>query len=131
MKPLLLLVDDDEDDIILFKDALDEVNPHFILECAGNGREGIRKLNLMQPQKPLYIFSDVNMPVMSGWDFLKELKQDKNLKDIPVIILTTLSQAEARSKAIHEGAADFFTKPVCGDDLRMIIASVTGILQDH
>jgi CheY-like chemotaxis protein len=131
MHPIIFLVEDDEDDIILFRDALMEVDPQIIFHFATNGLEAIKKLNLMKPSQPHFIFTDLNMPGMNGWKFLEEIKKVKNFKKIPVFILTTSKDVESKAQTLELSAADFFTKPLSGKEMENIIAYVIGILQEH
>ena len=62
-------------------------------------------------EKPDLIISDIMMPYMNGVDFLKKLKNDSYLKDIPVILLSALGHEEAILKGLDAGAADYITKP--------------------
>jgi len=58
------------------------------------------------------IISDVMMPKIDGFDFLRRLKTDKRLQKIPVILCTALSQENAVSKGIDSGASHYITKPI-------------------
>lgn len=129
MHPSILLVEDDEDDVFLFRDTLLEINPHSKLLNAINGLEAIKELNLMKPDKPQFIFTDLNMPLMNGWEFLKEIKQVKSFKDIPVFILSTSTESKDRSQSIVYGAAGFFTKPATVQELKAILEKAVHIIE--
>ena len=62
-------------------------------------------------EKPDLIISDVMMPYLNGVDFLKKLKMDISLKDIPVILLSALGNEDAVLNGLDAGAADYITKP--------------------
>ncbi|HAO81463.1 TPA: response regulator [Candidatus Veblenbacteria bacterium] len=74
---------------------------------AGDGVEG---LEMAKTKKPDAILLDVMMPKMDGFATLKELKADKILKKIPVIMLTNLGQEEDVKKGKDLGAEDYFVK---------------------
>ncbi len=67
------------------------------------------------------ILSDLNMPVMDGLEFLKIVKENPKLKDIPFLILTANSEPESNQEAKTLGALDFIAKPSDPDDLHMRI----------
>src|SRR6187402_2267029 len=125
----LLLIDDDEDDIFLFRDVLKEVSFQFEVFYANNGQEAIDHLDLMKPEIPNFIFTDLNMPVMSGWQFLKNIKAHKIFKEIPVIVLSTASDLDTRKQVLALGATDFFTKPATVEGIKNIFEKVVERLQ--
>ena len=127
----LLLIEDDEDDVFLFQDVIREVNPRLTLHHSRNGLEAIKFLNLSKPYKPRCIFTDLNMPIMSGFEFLKQLKTYANFKDIPVFVLSTANDTEMRKQSLDLGAMDFFTKPPTVEGIKNIIEDVMGRLQEH
>jgi CheY-like chemotaxis protein len=107
---LLFLVDDDTDDHEIFKSALAKVDQHLELLTATNGAEA---LNILSTAKTLpdYIFVDLNMPRMSGLQFLKAIKQTDTLRNIPVIIYSTSSSPADVARTKDLGAVSFVTKP--------------------
>lgn len=72
-----------------------------------NGVEALKKLTA---EKPDIILLDVVLPYMNGLEILRKIKQDEKLKDIPVILLTNLSQKEDVSAGMELGAADYLIK---------------------
>ena len=129
MKPIILLVEDDEDDILFFKDVLLEMIPKSEFLYSHNGLDAIKKLNLMKPVKPNFIFVDLNMPIMNGFEFLKEIKKVSSFKDIPTYVLSTSNDSQAKEQSLNAGAEEFLTKPVKPEDLKTLISRVTKILQ--
>lgn len=106
----ILLIDDDADDREIFADSLLSLHKGAHFEEAKNGLEAFEKLNSVGFKKPDLIFLDLNMPVMDGKQFLILIKQDENLKDIPVIIYSTSSSAEDKAFALENKAVLFMTK---------------------
>lgn len=106
----LLLVDDDEDDREFFLQVMEEVLPDVTCETAANGKIALDKLNTTH-QRPDLIFLDLNMPLMNGRQFLREIRNYKHLTEIPVVILSTSSDAQTISETIALGAKHFITKP--------------------
>ena len=131
MKTIILLVEDDEDDISFFKDALLEICSTCDFIYAHHGQEAIKKLHLLNPVKPHFIFVDLNMPVMNGNEFIKEIKSNNHWKDIPVYVLSTSSDGQVKEQSLKNGATKFYTKPVKTEDLKILISNATGILLDH
>jgi CheY-like chemotaxis protein len=128
MKPIdvLLLVDDDIDDQQIFAEALQTIGPAIKLEVASNGLEALDKLNSPDALQPDMIFLDLNMPMMNGKEFLKELKNHDGLSQIPVIIYTTSSRPEDREQSLHLGATDFLVKP---NNYRSLCEQLSGIIE--
>lgn len=107
----LFLVDDDEDDQEFFLSVLSEIDSTLTCEVACNGKVALDQLHI-RSKNPDMIFLDLNMPVMDGRQFLTVIKQNQKLKDIPVVILSTGSDAATIAASKSLGAAHFMTKPV-------------------
>ena len=106
----IFLIDDDTDDQEIFALALAEIDNSFTCVTAKNGFEAIDKLT-QTPFRPDYIFLDLNMPRMNGKQCLLEIKKQRKLTDIPVVIYTTSSERRDKDETIAMGAAAFITKP--------------------
>jgi CheY-like chemotaxis protein len=106
---IIFLLEDDPDDQKLFEEALAEINSNIILTIAENGEEALNMLNrsLLEPD---LIFADINVPLMNGIEFLRNIRQTPHLKDIPAIMLST-SRREEHSRETDSLGAQFFTKP--------------------
>ena len=106
---ICLLVDDDPDDQEVFLTALNDVSDTALCLVAPDGD---RALELLHNEEtiPDYIFLDLNMPRMNGFEFLTAMKKSKILKDIPVIVYSTTSQPAQIEKVKKLGATEFFTK---------------------
>ncbi len=118
---IVMIIDDDADDRALFCETLQEIDSAVAcIECSG-GIEALEILKRPQQTLPDYIFLDLNMPRMNGKQFLQELKNNEDLKEVPVIIYST-SKIEADVKSTHQqGAVRFITKPYTMSDLRQTI----------
>jgi DNA-binding NtrC family response regulator len=106
----ILLIDDDEEDHEIFKTALNLLPDDFLCTTFTNARKALDKL-LAGELKPDVIFLDLNMPIMSGQEFLVEVKKRKDIQHIPVIIFSTSSQQSTIKSTKDLGALDFITKP--------------------
>jgi CheY-like chemotaxis protein len=106
----IFLIDDDEDDQLLFTDAMQLINPLVQCETAPNGKIGLHKLKT-SATLPDIIFLDLNMPVMNGFEFLQQIKNEKHLLNIPVGIFTTSNMMDDMERTKELGARFFITKP--------------------
>jgi CheY-like chemotaxis protein len=107
----IMIVDDDEDDKELFSAALLHLDPTIVCSQAGNGEEAMRLLHTTKTGLPDYIFLDLNMPRLSGKQWLVELKKHPEFQKIPVIIYTTSKLQEDIEETKRLGAVHFITKP--------------------
>ena len=80
----------------------------YSVSTAGGGREA---LEMLRQQKPAIIISDIIMPEMDGYELCRRIKNDENLKDIPVILLTSLSDPADVLQGLECKADNFITKP--------------------
>jgi CheY-like chemotaxis protein len=104
-------VDDDLDDCDFLSEAVREIDPASVCLTAYNGEDALLKLRNAIKNLPDFIFLDLNMPRMDGKGCLAELKKDRNLKNIPVIIYSTSSAPEDIEETRSLGASYFLTKP--------------------
>jgi CheY-like chemotaxis protein len=124
----ILLVEDNPGDIRLIKEAMKEAKIINNLNVVEDGVEAIAYLRRLEKFKdatrPDIIFLDLNLPKKNGREVLAEIKQDINLKQIPVIILT-VSKAEADVIKTYELHANcFITKPVGMDQFIKVVKSI-------
>jgi CheY-like chemotaxis protein len=120
----VLIIDDDEDDRILLREALEEVGCRPECLEAHDGHEALKLLRHANYHKPEVIFLDLNMPRVNGIQCLRELKMDKLLKDIPVIIYTTSKQESDREQTKKLGAEFFLSKPTSFKKLCRILSQL-------
>ena len=121
----ILLIDDDEDDQEIFLSALSQINTLIACTTVGNAYTALQKL-VDKQLTPDVIFLDLNMPIMNGQQFLAAIKENAELKDIPVVIFSTSSHPATIQLAKKTGAMEFITKPNRFDDLLEILRSFLG-----
>lgn len=110
-KKTVLIVDDEENLVhILARKFEDEGITAY---TAFNGREG---LALAREKRPDIMLLDVVMPEMDGFEVLRALKEDKELGDMPVILLTNSSSIETVAQAVTSGMNEFLVKTDIGLD---------------
>ncbi len=112
----ILLVEDDEVDVMNVQRAFKKNHITNPLVTAGNGVEALAMLRgdgvpKIQPS-PKIILLDLNMPKMNGIEFLKELREDPELKTITVVILTTSNDEKDKVNAYDLNVAGYILKPV-------------------
>jgi two-component system alkaline phosphatase synthesis response regulator PhoP len=117
MAKKILLVDDDPDMIEAVKLQLNAAGLETVE--AYNGEEGLAKA---RSENPDLIVLDVMMPVKDGYTAAKEIAEDDNLSEIPVIMLTAVTDHVGSTSYSHQSgkdlmADDFFKKPVNPDEL--------------
>jgi len=117
----LLIVDDDLDDRQLFFEAVKEINLSFKCLRAANGEEALLLLRAKHAF-PDFIFLDLNMPRMNGWQFLAEVKKDFSLAHIPVIIYSTSKKPEDDAEIKQLGVLAFITKPKTFEEICNVIS---------
>src|SRR5688572_22043749 len=120
----ILLIDDDKDDQVNFCRCINEIDPAIECLIANNGMEAMLHLRTINP-KPELIFLDLNMPLMNGFEYLENLREQGVYDHIPVIIFTTSQDEEDFERCRKLGVTKFLTKPsdveILKSELRMII----------
>ena len=109
-KPILL-VEDDSIDAMMVNRALKELNVPNGLIHYENGEKALNYLNDKITEKPCIILLDLNMPRMGGLEFLEIVKNDDQLKLIPVVVLTTSSDHYDLVSSFRHSAAGYMIKP--------------------
>jgi two-component system chemotaxis response regulator CheY len=94
----------------------------FQVETAGNGKAALDKIRL--GIKPNLILTDINMPVMGGMELIKNLRALPAFRFVPILTLTTESEASKRDEGKRAGATGWLVKPVSGNDLVAVIRKV-------
>ena len=104
--PTILLVEDNYDNMTLMKMLIEHSSKNVV--TALDGKQG---LFIAKTQPPDLIILDLDMPVMNGWDMMKELKRDPALKNIPVLVVTAHLLPNERKKVIDAGGSGYVSKP--------------------
>ena len=105
-RPTLLIADDEPTNLQVLRQILQA--DHRLLFA----KDGAKAVELAQSEKPDLILLDVMMPAMTGHDACRALKADAATRDIPVIFVTAMADAEDEAKGFDLGAVDYITKPV-------------------
>lgn len=102
----ILVVEDSLTQAELLKFLLEKNN--YRVFVAKNGKEAVDR---MKQNKPIIVISDIVMPEMDGYELCRYIKKNENLNNIPVILLTVLSDAKDVLKGLECGADNFIIKP--------------------
>jgi CheY-like chemotaxis protein len=107
----ILLADDDESDRLLFIEAFEELEINTFVSTVNNGVQLMEVLNMENIKLPQLLFLDLNMPRKNGLECLKEIRNNKNLKDISIAIYSTSDSEKDVEETFLKGANIYITKP--------------------
>lgn len=116
MSKTVLIVEDNELNMKLFQDLLEAHG--FKTVQTRNGHEVV---NMARKHKPDLILMDIQLPEISGLDITKILKQDDDLKSIPVIAVTAFAMKGDEQKIREGGCEDYISKPISVNDFLNVI----------
>ena len=122
----VLIVEDNPGDIELAKEALRETSLTLDLHVAEDGEEALDFLRQEQGDHPRtdLVLLDLNMPKVSGHEVLEEMKNDSELRLIPVVVFTSSSAREDIEAAYDRHANCYITKPGDLDDLVDVVRAL-------
>lgn len=112
----LLIVEDELHIRTLLEQALEDLEDEFDVEIlsAADGEEG---LEVIRRERPQAVFLDIMMPKMNGYEVCRAVKEDPELKDTIIVLLTAKGQEADRRKGLEIGAYDYMTKPFDPDEV--------------
>jgi adenylate cyclase len=114
----LLVVDDNRVNRLLVARTLEQLGHKVVF--AENGRQALEALRQRQPD---LVLLDIEMPEMNGYETLEALRADPKLRDIPVVMMSSVDEIDSVARCIEMGAEDYLFKPVNGVLLRARVAS--------
>jgi two-component system, chemotaxis family, response regulator Rcp1 len=131
----ILLVEDNYGDVLLTREACEHPAMNIELTVASDGEDGLALLRGaragLDDYRPDFILLDLNLPRMDGRELLTVIKNDPDLRRIPVIVLTS-SRAEIDILRSYDLKANsYVVKPVEFDRLQEVIASLEGFWRRH
>lgn len=117
-KPIVLLIEDDADILTFVSTFLKTKNYEVVKAINGN----IAK-TLLKNMVPDLIITDLMMDEMDGLTFIKDIKSNKGLNHIPVIVLSAKSSSQSRVEVLNAGAQSFLPKPFLPDELYSVVSN--------
>ncbi len=127
----ILLADDDTDDCAFFEEALAELPISIKLTAVHDGEKLMQLLNKATGKLPHILFLDLNMPRKNGFECLAEIKDNKKLKLLPVIILSTSYEQEVVNLLFQNGAQYFIRKPSAFAQFKKIILHTLTLITEQ
>ncbi|MEU3254268.1 response regulator [Streptomyces sp. NPDC006997] len=125
----VLLVEDDVADALLIQDALLGRGARNLAQVS-DGMEALEYLRDPAKPRPDLIVLDLNMPRMNGREFLAVVKEDAELRTIPVVVLTTSAAPDDVSGAYRHHANAYVTKPVNLEEFEAAVRSIDAFYLD-
>ncbi len=122
---LLILIADDDPGIRLAVSHYLEMSGYGVITAA-NGKEA---LSLLDQYRPHLLVSDIRMPMMDGYELVKQMRKKPEFRIVPVIFLTQRNSTEARIKGYTSGCDLYLPKPFAMEELGAIIRSLLDRLQ--
>ena len=117
----ILLADDDTDDCNFFKVALEELPLSTLLSTVHDGEQLMNYLSENSEHLPHVLFLDINMPRKNGIECLSEIKQNKKLKDFPIVMFSTSNSWDTINMLFKSGAHVYIHKPSDFSQLKQVI----------
>jgi len=117
----VLIIEDEEDAAELFAEMMRVSG--FQVSITSKSKPAI---SIMNEDKPDLVLLDIMMPDVSGLDILREMRQDDNLSDVPVILITAKSMPADIKKGMEAGASTYLTKPVGFQELKDAVERTLG-----
>jgi len=126
----LLHVESESATAFVFRAAIAHANIRVSVYRVSDGEQALGYLRRLEPYaavaRPDLVFLDLDMPRVDGWQVLVAMRDDKNLRSIPVVVLTTSGDRADKERACALGAKHYITKPAAFDAL---VAEVTSACQ--
>jgi len=116
------ITDDDPDDLLFFQDALKEIYPSADLTTLSSGDELINKLSTLPA--PDLLFLDINMPLKTGHDCIKEIRSKNNFRSLPIVIYSSSLNPLDVTYSYGFGANLYLRKPTNYRDIVLLLRKV-------
>ena len=108
----ILIAEDRPDNMVVIKETLRSTG--YTIYTASNGQEA---LDIAKKERPDLILMDMQMPVMSGFEATKQIRETESVKEIPIIALTARAMKGDEEKVLAAGCSDYLSKPIMPKDL--------------
>lgn len=121
----ILVIDDDPEDIEIFSEAINSFNENITITSSTDALLALEDLKKTE-SLPDIIFLDLQMPRLTGKDFLEKLNENSTLQSIPVVVLSGQSDALIKDTYQKIGARNYICKP---NSYKQLVEALRGILQ--
>ncbi|MDX1400948.1 MAG: response regulator [Kiloniellales bacterium] len=118
----ILYVEDNEDNVYMLSNRLSKKG--YDVAIATDGEQGVK---MAQTEAPGLIIMDLGLPVLDGWEAIRQIKSAAETRHIPIIALTAHAMSQDREKAQEAGCDEFDTKPV---DMPRLLEKIRILLQE-
>ena len=119
----ILYVEDNEDNIFMLTNVL--YREGYDVRIATDGEEGVE---MSRSENPALIIMDLGLPVLDGWEAIRQIKSSPETKHIPIIALTAHARSYDRAKALKAGCDDFESKP---GHMRRLLEKIRSLLKER
>ncbi|MFS0728077.1 response regulator [Paenibacillus sp. 1P07SE] len=113
----ILIVDDDDRNVFALQEYLEDQGFHVLI--AWNGQDALEKLK--RNRSVHLILMDLMMPIMDGYQAMREIRKDQRLRELPVIAMTAKAMKSDREECVAAGASDYISKPLHMKQLMSLI----------
>lgn len=131
----VLLVEDSPTQVKLIREIIGEVTEFDLLDDVADGEQAMtylrREGRYADAERPHLILLDLNMPNKDGFEVLREIKSDPDLRDIIVVVLTVRDRPEDIVRCYNDGANTFLTKPITAEGMRAVLHRFAGYWSDE
>ena len=103
----ILYVEDNEDNIFMLTNRLKRKGYDVVV-----AKDGAQGVEMVAQESPALVLMDLGLPVLDGWEAIRQLKTASETSAVPIIALSAHAMAEDRQRAFDAGCDDFDTKPV-------------------
>jgi len=103
----VLIIEDNEKNLYLLRFLIENLG-HQVID-ARDGKSGV---NIAINEKPDVILMDIQLPVMDGYEATRQIRSKGELKDIPIIAITSYAMVGDREKTLNAGCTDYVEKPI-------------------
>ena len=135
---VILLVEDDANDVIFLQRAFKKADVTVPVRVARDGQEAIDYLShageFQDREKyplPCLMILDLTLPKKNGLEVLHWLRNQKDLQDMPVVMVTSLGEAGVRDRVLHEGVDAFRIKPMSLEELVLFASEIRVEVENH
>jgi signal transduction histidine kinase/DNA-binding response OmpR family regulator len=119
VKHTILVVEDNPDMLQFIRESIE---PHYTVEEAGDGEEGIKRAQTIIPD---LIISDIMMPKRDGYELCQRLKTDIKTSHIPIILLTAKASESSKVQGLETGADDYIIKPF---NMKILVTRIKNLI---